>query len=96
MKKKTGRPKGSKTRTYDVVTHIPPKCRKCGSTELSAVPGAQPIVRDICGTIHGDSYDRVIWRRKQCVCGQLVEVRTYEKKTTANSFGDGTGDQKAG
>jgi hypothetical protein len=28
----------------------------------------------------GDKYDRVVWRLKQCECGQYLKVRTYEKE----------------
>jgi hypothetical protein len=30
----------------------------------------------------GEKYDRVVWRLKQCECGQYLKVRTYEKETT--------------
>jgi hypothetical protein len=34
----------------------------------------------MAGTIQGREYNRVVWRKKRCQCGQLLMVRTYEKE----------------
>lgn len=75
-----GRPKGSRTREYIAVRELPPKCPKCGSTNLRQIKGARVIVREMSGP----DYDRVEWRRKQCECGQLLQVRTFQKINTGD------------
>jgi hypothetical protein len=73
---KRGRPPGQQNRKYDVVEEHPATCPQCGSTRLTVVRGSSPQEM----TYLGDKYDRVVWRLKQCVCGQYLKVRTYEKE----------------
>ena len=84
-KKSPGRPRGRKNRTYEAVVELPAACPKCGGTDLKAVRGAEPLVRQIEGSWEGRDYNRVVWRSKQCAtagCGQFLKVRTYEKENT--------------
>jgi hypothetical protein len=73
--KKRGRPPGQPNRTYVDVEEHPAMCPQCGSTRLTVVRGSSSQEMAYAG----DKYDRVVWRLKQCECGQYVKVRTYEK-----------------
>ena len=76
------RPKGSKNVEYEVAEEIPASCPTCGSTKLLVVPGKPPLVHPYAGE---KPYDEVIWRDKECECGQRVRVRGYRKTTSGNS-----------
>lgn len=79
MAKKRGRPPGAKNQNYEIIDTQPPSCPTCGATQLKKKPGAAPIVKDISGvTRTGIPYNRVVWQRSFCKCGQHVMVRTYE------------------
>jgi len=82
VKKKTttkpGRPPGSPNKEYAAVEEIPPACVKCGSTNLTRVPGSKEIERAIVGTLRsGFEYNRVRHTRKRCECGQVLIIRAY-------------------
>ncbi len=91
-KRKPGRPKGSKNKTYQptAALSIPPHCPTCGSTHLAQVKGVKKLTRNTPGEIHGVRYTSIEWVRCQCqVCGQFVVVRHYlatKKTTTADSI----------
>lgn len=76
------RPKGSKNIEYEIAEEIPASCPTCGSTKLTVVDGKPPLVHPYIGE---KPYDQVIWRDKECECGQRVRVRGYQKNTTAGS-----------
>lgn len=82
-----GRPAGSPNREYAVVKEYPAACPTCHSTNLSVVKGYPPRVHEFVGVdeASGQPYDRIVWRRKQCECGQIFDVRTPEKETNAVS-----------
>jgi hypothetical protein len=79
--KRRGRPPGQPNREYEIVEVFPASCPTCGSTKLANVRGATPAVE----SYPGEKYDRVVWRRKQCECGQFVSVRTYEKENATSN-----------
>lgn len=81
-----GRPRGSRAKQYAVIRELPPQCPRCRSTELEVIKGRKPIVREIAGP----DYDRVVWRRKRCKCGQLIEVRTFERINNSVSLSSQT------
>lgn len=61
---------------------IPDACTRCGSKNFARAKFASgepvpPIDRAIAGTIHGFKYQRVVWQRSKCQCGQLIPLRTY-------------------
>jgi len=73
-----GRPPGTPNAQYVEITVIPETCAKCGSTELTQVPGSKRVERPISGTLpNGLEYCKVVWIRKECKCGQLVMVRMF-------------------
>lgn len=75
-KKKAGRPKGSKTQQLDHVIGVPPGCPRCNSTEFKVL--RTPSQRSIQGTIQGQPYNRVTWRRCKCHrCDSQFMMREY-------------------
>lgn len=76
-----GRPAGSPNKEYLPAVEIPAVCPTCNGAELTAVPGAKPIRREIAGKLpSGLEYEAVEWQRSQCRCGQHVTVRKYFPK----------------
>jgi len=79
VKKKRGRPKGSKNRVYAEAVEIPASCQMCGSSDLVIIDSNRRLIREIDGVLpNGHRFNRVRWDRKKCKnCGQLVAVRKY-------------------
>lgn len=74
-----GRPPGSPNKTYLDAKHIPAACPACLSTNLKAVRGSDPIVKELAGVdANGFAYSKIRWQRSVCDdCDQHVTVRTY-------------------
>ncbi|HLC08793.1 MAG TPA: hypothetical protein VJK06_05865 [Methyloceanibacter sp.] len=76
--KTKGRPAGSANHEYIPTEEIPAACMKCGSVNLTRVPGSKALDRQISGTLpSGFQYGAIRWTRKRCECGQMIVVRTY-------------------
>ncbi len=82
-----GRPPGSPNREYAILKEYPPQCPACLSTNLTVVKGYPPRIHEYNGVdeASGLQYDRIVWRRKQCECGQLFDVRSPERETNTVS-----------
>lgn len=83
-----GRPPGSKTAEYEPVVYHPPRCPKCGSTDLKPIPGVGPARRALAyagTTPTGEPFTRIEFPRRQCgKCGQRLVVRAYHNDEKKN------------
>lgn len=76
LKRKRGRPPGSKTKNHPVVDLKPAACISCGKTNLQHL-GTMNIL-DYGGFNDGQEYNQIVWYRKQCDgCGQVQVVKVF-------------------
>jgi hypothetical protein len=80
MRTHPGRPKGSRSLPHDdvpVVTITPAsRCPQCGSPRREKYYARR--VSDIPGTIDGQPFRRIVWRRCRCLeCGQVRIDKEY-------------------
>lgn len=75
--KRRGRPKGSKTQNVPRVYVVAPRCPSCNSSERGSYFGT-PQTLEVSGEIDGQAYNRVVWRRARCKCGQTRIEKTFE------------------
>ena len=79
IKRGPGRPKGSKTKRYEIIDHNLPACVKCGRTNLRHL-GTNKIFA-YQGVHDGQPFNEIAWYRKQCdICGQVQIVKHYRMK----------------
>lgn len=81
VRRKRGRPKGSKTKPApkEIVVEEKPRCLKCSSTELEYIGRTKSA--KIRGVHNGQSFDEVIWKMKKCKnCRQVVSIKTRKFK----------------
>lgn len=78
QKRGPGRPPGSPNVDYDICVTLPPKCRKCGSTEFG--PRQHVKTRKHNGTVGGHAYNTVSNYRCRCAnpkCNQATFLAVY-------------------
>jgi hypothetical protein len=56
-----------------------PNCRSATKGELITVTK----VRELKGRVLGFAYQTVEWSKRQCDCGQILDVRTYSGRPNA-------------
>lgn len=75
VKRRRGRPPGSKTLDVEHVHIVPTSCPRCGCTEHVVINVV--LQRSLTGQHKGFSYNRVTWRNVRCQCGQRFRTITY-------------------
>jgi hypothetical protein len=85
-KAKTKKPPRTKkqpaTKKESVTFQLPavcPNCRSATKGELITVTR----VREIKGRVLNFGYQQVEWSKRQCECGQVLDVRTYSGRSDA-------------
>jgi hypothetical protein len=75
-KRKRGRPKGSKNKNIDPVLVDPPRCKKCGCTEITTLRTDRKSLK---GIRNGEPFNRITYRRIRCTsCKQVGILRFFE------------------
>ena len=84
--RKPGRPKGSKNKTRQVVAVVPPRCKKCGSTDRTPYMGHRRVMQRAGTAPDGKPYNRITWRDTKCLaCNQVRVDLIYENVPETNN-----------